>query len=107
MIPSQLVGTKLEKDSTGDLYNTLCELSEINSKMERSTEAVDAAQKALAIARQAKSSSRRAESYMLLGVAKLSGGHWREGRKALNHARVYAKSLDEVKKQWWVSPPNI
>lgn len=103
----QLKGTKLEKDSSGDLYNALCELSEVNARMERCADAVDAAQTALAIGRQSKSSARRGESYMLLGIANLSGGRWREARKALNHARVYAKSLNEVKKLRFVSASLI
>ncbi|OQR76578.1 tonsoku protein-like [Tropilaelaps mercedesae] len=94
----QLSGSKLEKESKEDLYNTLCELSEARARLQDSAGAAEAAKAALAIGRETKNSARRGEAYMLLGMALFVGAHWRDARQALNHARVYAKNMNELKR---------
>lgn len=95
----QLSGTKLEKECKSDLYNTLCELCEAKIRVHDSAGAAEAAKAALAIGRETKNSSRRGEAYMLLGMALLVASQWTAARRAFNHARVYAKNMDELKRE--------
>lgn len=80
------------------MYNTLCELSEARVRVEDSSGAAEAAKAALAVGRETKNSARRGEAYMLLGLALMVDARWKDARQALNHARVYAKNMDEIKR---------
>lgn len=71
--------------------------------MEDSAGAAEAAKAALCIGRETKNSARRGEAYMLLGVALLVAAQWKPARRALNHARVYAKNMDEIKRERCIS----